>query len=320
MRVLAWLGHRAITALAAGAIAGLLLPQFAGYLRRILPELIFLFTALSFLTADWSSIVPPRGHRSLPCALIIWCNIVVPLIVGLALLVPILPNGLSQAIVLWTLSPPMTAAIIFAMILRLETSLTISVTTISIVIAPILGPTLYLCLAGSALKFDGLLIAGHICIFTITAMLVSYLSFRFVGSRRISRYAPQLKGCVVLILVAYSNALTSGISEEFSRTPWRVVAFLAAAFSMNVFVQAFTLCVFPRLDIKTRMTCALLAGNRNMSILCASFGPASTPDVMVFFAVSHIPTYTMPWLFRGLYRRSLEKMAVKTNIQATNTF
>ena len=305
MHLLAWLGHRAIAALAAGAIVGVLVPQLAAFLQRILPELIFLFTILSLLTVNRRSILPPRGEWPLPWVMIIWSIVATPLLVGLILLIPVFPSGLSQAIMIWAVSPPMTAAIIFAKMLELDTSLALSVSTTSIMIVPVSGPLLYFCLAERSVRFNSLLIAGHVCVFITIALLATYLFARLFGSRRISRIVPQLNGCAVLILVAYSNALTSGVSEAFSRSPWRVTVFLLVAFSANLIVQCLTFCIFFKFGVKCRMTCALLAGNRNMSILCANLGSALTPDLMLFFAISHIPTYTLPWLFRRVYTSTM---------------
>jgi hypothetical protein len=39
-----------------------------------------------------------------------------------------------------------------------------------------------------------------------------------------------------------------------------------------------------------------------MSVLCAGLGTAATAEIMLFFALSHVAVYTLPWLFGRCYR------------------
>jgi hypothetical protein len=310
MKILAWLGRHATAALALGAFVGLIIPPLAELLRGILPVLVFLFTAISLLKIDRGTFAPVWKNPVLPSLVIGWCLIGVPLFVGVVLRVLTLPKGLAQAIVIWAASPPMTAAIVFAVFLSLDISLATGVALISIFIVPLTGPVLCLALAGLPIGIDAPLLIGRVAAFIGAAAMAAYVVRRLVGQERLSKNSDGVNGVIILTLIAYAAALTAGVGKEFAVRPQRILLFTAAGFATNVLAQAITALLFAWFGVKRSITSSLLAGNRNMSILCAGLGAGATPEIMLFFAVSHVAVYTLPWLFRSFYRRVGERSSV----------
>ncbi|MBR1217827.1 hypothetical protein JQ557_07495 [Bradyrhizobium sp. U87765 SZCCT0131] len=307
MRILAWLGRHATAALALGVFVGLLIPPLAELLRGGLTVLVFLFTAVSLLKIDGATFAPVRSRPGLPCAIIVWCLVVVPLLAGGALRLLALPEGLSQAIVIWASSPPMTAAIVFAVLLGLDVPLATGVALISIFVVPLIGPALCLMLAGLPIGIDAPVLIARVGVFIGLAAGAAYVVRRLAGGERLQRHADALNGLIIVTLIAYAAALTAGLGDAFAARPGRILAFVAAGFVSNVAVQIVTAFAFLKFGATRSATAAMLAGNRNMSILCAGLGAAITPDIMLFFAVSHVAVYTLPWLLRGLYDRIGER-------------
>jgi BASS family bile acid:Na+ symporter len=302
MKILAWLGRHATAALALGAFVGLIMPSLAELLRGMLPVLVFLFTAISLLKIDRGTFVPLWKKPALPALVIGWCVILVPLLVGAVLQVAPLPKGLAQAIIIWAASPPMTAAIVFAVLLGLDTSLASGVALSSIFIVPLTGPLLCLALAGLPIGIDAPVLIGRVAAFIGAAAAAAFLVRRVVGHERLARNHDAVNGVIIVTLIAYAAALTAGVGAEFAMHPGRILLFTAAGFATNILVQLVTALLFVRFGVKLSVTSALLAGNRNMSVLCAGLGTAATAEIMLFFALSHVAVYTLPWLFGRCYR------------------
>lgn len=302
MKMLAWLGRHATAALALGAFVGLVMPSLAELLRGVLPLLVFLFTAISLLKIDRATFVPLWKNPVLPGLVIGWCMILVPLLAGAVLQVVPVPKGLAQAVIIWAASPPMTAAIVFAVLLGLDTSLATGVALSSIFIAPLTGPLLCLALAGLPIGIDAPVLIGRVAAFIGAAGVAAYLVRRLVGHERLARNHDGVNGVIIVTLIAYAAALTAGVGEEFAVHPGRILLFTAAGFATNILVQLVTALLFAWFGVKRSITSSLLAGNRNMSVLCAGLGSAATAEIMLFFAVSHLAVYTLPWLFGRCYR------------------
>lgn len=301
MKILAWLGRHATAALALGAFVGLIMPSLAELLRSVFPILVFLFTATSLLKIDRGTFGSLWKNPVLPALVIGWCVIVVPLLVGAVLQMLSLPKGLAQAIVIWAASPPMTAAIVFAVLLGLDTSLATGVALSSIFVVPLTGPLLCLALAGLPIGIDAPVLIGRVAAFIGAAAVAAYLVRRLVGQERLARNHDGVNGVIIVTLIAYAAALTAGVGEEFAAHPGRILLFTGAGFVTNILVQLVTALLFAWFGVKRSITSSLLAGNRNMSVLCAGLGSAATAEIMLFFALSHVAVYTLPWLLGRFY-------------------
>src|SRR5262247_2892298 len=124
MNILAWLGQRATAALAVGGVAGFAVPSAAEFLRGFLP--LFVFTAVSFLKVDPAAIAGSWQRSLLVALLLVWCLIASPLLVSLAFVILPLPEDLEQVAIIRAASPPLAAAIVFTIFLRLDVSLAVS--------------------------------------------------------------------------------------------------------------------------------------------------------------------------------------------------
>lgn len=301
MNILAWLGQRATGALAAGAILGLILPGPADLFLKLLPLLVFAFTVVSFLKVETAEIVRAWRRPLLPLLLSLWCLVVSPIILALVIRLLSVPEGLAQAIVLWAASPPMIAAAVFAVLLRLDGALAMGVTIVCMLIMPMTAPPLSLLLTGLSVNIDVMTLTMRVGAFMISAAIVAWAAQRLVGRSRLMRRTNELSGVSVLVLVAYGASLMPVVREEIAVDPARVLLFVAVAFVTNLAFQTVTGLLFFRFGRLHCATAGLLAGNRNMSVICANLGVAATSEVMLFFAAIHLPIYTLPWVLRRLY-------------------
>jgi BASS family bile acid:Na+ symporter len=301
MAGLAWIGRYATAALLGGVALGLAFPQLAELLNTALPEIVFVFVVVSLLKVDGNTLLYAWRTPLFPALLLAWCLVGLPILLAVVMSVMGLPASFSQALIVWAASPPMTSAIVFAMLLRLDVPLAVAGSILSLLIVPFTAPFLCAYLTDQTMQTGSLALVGQIAWFIGGAMLVAALIRRAVGKPRLMAHEDALSGLVILTLLPFAACLTVGIGAQFAANPWRIVQFVIAGFITNLAAQLATILLFYRFGKAGSITAGLLAGNRNMSVLCANLGPAMTADIGLFFAASHVAIYTLPWLLRGFY-------------------
>lgn len=302
MKMLAWLGRHATEALIAGAFIGLLLPDLAVVLQGWLSPLVFVFTAASFLKADVIAVARAAWRQPLlPSLLLLWSLVAVPIIAAGAIHLFHVPTGLAQALIVWAASPSMTAAIVFAALLGLDVALATTLSIIGMFVVPLTGPPLAMWLAGMSIGVDALTLTGRIAGFIGAALAVAWVLRGVVGRGALERRADEINGAIIVLLVLFGISLTGGVGQRIATDPGHVMEFVIVAFIANLAAQIASSLLFVWAGPRRSATAALLAGNRNMSVLCANLGMAATPDIMLFFATSHVPIYVLPWILRRVY-------------------
>jgi BASS family bile acid:Na+ symporter len=302
LRVLAWLGRHATEALVAGVFIGLILPHLAAVLQGWLSPLVFAFTAAAFLKADVQLVALAVWRRPLlPALLLIWLLVAVPVATAVIIHCLHVPVQLAQALIVWSASPSMTAAIVFAALLGLDVTLATSLSTLSIIAVPLTGPYLINWLADVATGMDVLAMMGRTAVFIGAALAVAWAVRRLAGQAALETRADELNGAIIILLVLFGISLMGGVSYRLMNEPGHIIEYVAAAFVANLVAQIASSILFAWAGSWRSATAALLTGNRNMSVLCANLGAASTPDIMLFFATSHVPIYLLPWILRKAY-------------------
>ncbi|MGC2082036.1 MAG: hypothetical protein WA702_01590 [Bradyrhizobium sp.] len=302
MRALAWLGRHATEALVAGVFIGLIFPHLAAVLQEWLSPLVLVFTAAAFLKADIQLVALAVWRRPLlPALLLIWLLVAVPVATAAIIHSLHVPVQLAQALIVWAASPSMTAAIVFAALLGLDVTLATSLATLSIIAVPLTGPYLINWLAGVAAGMNVLTMMGRTAAFIGAALAMAWAVRRLAGQVALEKRASELNGAIIILLVLFGISLMGGVSDRLMSDPGHIIKYVAAAFMANLAAQITSSILFARAGSWRSATAALLTGNRNMSVLCANLGAASTPDIMLFFAASHVPIYLLPWMLRKAY-------------------
>jgi BASS family bile acid:Na+ symporter len=315
VKVLAWLGRHATEALVAGVLIGLLLPDLAIVLQGWLSPLVFVFTTASFLKADAVAIARAMWRKPvLPSLLLLWSLVAVPTITAVAIHLLQVPTGLAQALIVWAASPSMTAAIVFAALLGLDVALAVTLSTISILVVPLTGPPLTMWLAGMSIGLDALTLTVRIAVFIGAALSIAWVLRSLAGRIILERRANELNGAIIILLVLFGISLTASVGHRILADSRRITEFVIAAFVANVLTQIASSLLFVWAGSRRSATAALLSGNRNMSVLCANLGAASTPDIMLFFATSHIPIYLLPWILRRVYGWASRQYAIEPDV------
>jgi hypothetical protein len=303
VNILQWIGRRATGALAVGSVLGLFIPGIQSWSRDALPLLIYIFTVASFLKVDAGSFSGIREHPVRVALLLGWCLVAVPLFVQALLSWSELPGNLHEAVVIWAVSPPMAAAIVFAILLRLDVALAVTASVVGMILLPITGSPISAVLADLSVELSPNVILARVALFIGSAALIAMAIRRVAGKRTIQRYSDEISGIVVFILVIYATSMISGVRDYIFAHPWQALGFVSLAAALNAGIQVLTVAVFWRCGPMFATTAGLVTGNKNMSVIYANLGSAVSPEIMLFFAAIHVPIYSFPWLFRSFYDR-----------------
>ena len=87
--------------------------------------------------------------------------------------------------------------------------------------------------------------------------------------------------------------------------PWRVLAYVGAAFAAHAVYPAIAVTVFAWTGRRDALTMGFLAGTRNMGLLLAVLPAGADPGLLLFIATVQFPIYIMPTLLRPIYGRLL---------------
>lgn len=303
LSVLARLGRHGTWFLAGGLFIGLLLPPLAALLRPLLPALIFVLTAATFLSIDWAALAVHARRPGLLALQLAWGLAATPVIVALAARLLGLPSGLTQGLVLWAASPPLISVPAIALLLGLDGALALLAMVASTFVMPLTLPPLVLGLIGLDLGLSVPALMLRLAIFIGGAALLAALLRRVCGVAWLRQHSLELSGLSVLILLLFAIAIMDGVTARLLSEPRAVLLYAAVALGASVALQALSLLVFSRLARIPALTIGLVGGNKNMAIVWANLAGAASPELSLFFATVQLPIYVLPALLKPVYRR-----------------
>jgi bile acid:Na+ symporter, BASS family len=303
LTLLARLGRHGTWFLAGGLFIGLLLPPLAALLRPLLPALIFVLTAATFLSIDWAALAVHARRPAVLALQLAWGLVATPVIVALAARLLGLPAGLTQGLVLWAASPPLISVPAIALLLGLDGALALLAMVASTFVMPLTLPPLVLGLIGLALGLSIPALMLRLAIFIGGAAFLAALLRRFCGVPWLRWHTLELSGLSVLILLLFAIAIMDGVTARLLSEPRAVLLYAAVALGASVALQALSFLVFFRLARLPALTVGLVGGNKNMAIIWANLAGAASPELSLFFATVQLPIYVLPALLKPVYRR-----------------
>jgi BASS family bile acid:Na+ symporter len=134
--------------------------------------------------------------------------------------------------------------------------------------------------------------------------LLAWAIRRLAGEARMDAHKTTLEGIGVALMILFAVAVMDGVAALAFADPGRLAAFVAAAFALNLALQAATAGLFWRLGAGTAATLAIVAGFRNNGLLLAILPPPVPPEIALFVAAAQFPIYIVPSLAWPLYARA----------------
>jgi hypothetical protein len=302
---LAYFDRHGTRLLASGLLIGLVLQPVAHAIRPLLPALVFLLTAATFLRIGWPQVIA-HARRPLRIAMLAaWALVVSPMLMAAVVQMLGLPGGLAQALVLWAASPPLMSLPAIAVLLGLDGALALLVMLAATFLMPLSAPPLLLGLMGLDLGVGIASLMARLAMFVGGAAAVAGLLRWRLGRDRLARHATEISGINVLLLVLFAVAVMDGMAPRIIDEPLMVLGYCACAIGASLGMQGVSFLSFAWLGRSSALTVGLIGGNKNMALVWASISAAasSAPDLMLFFACAQLPIYLLPAALAPIYRR-----------------
>ncbi len=243
-RSLAALGRHGPALLVLGILIGLALPGLAALLHPLLAALVFCLAVATMIRIDWPEVA---AHIAKPwrLALVLGWGLVASPMIGAALVMRLgLPEGLAQAIVIWSASPAMISAPALAFLLGLDASLALIVMVGGALLMPLTLPPLALGLLGVSLPIGIAALMLRLGLFIGGALTVAAVLRRLAGASRIEALANEINGLNVLILMIFAVGIMDGVRDIAAARPSELLIYAVAAFSASLSQQLLGTIVF----------------------------------------------------------------------------
>jgi len=302
---LALLNRHARPILAGGIFAGLLLPDLAALLRPLVEAAVVTSLSLTLLRIDWPTVAacvkrPLRAGAGLG-----WMLLGAPVLTLVMVTALGLPPGLSVALVFAAAAPPVTASPAFALLLGLDAALALVLLVAGTALLPLtLGPVAFWLLDLELSMGLGPFLL-RVALYIALPFLISAAARRFVPREWLDARATSINGLIVLALVVFAVAIMDGVTARLLSDPWTVAGFAAAAFTLNLVLQAIGATAFFWLGWQGALTVGLASGYRNMAIMLVLTAGMAGPDMWLYVAIAQFPIFILPMLTNPLYRRLL---------------
>jgi hypothetical protein len=308
-RLLVALGRHGPSLLSLGILIGLALPGPAALLHPLLAPLVFCLAVATMIRIDWPAVAAHIAKPWRVALALAWGLGASPVITDVVAMHLGLPEGLAQAIVIWSAAPAMISAPALAFLLGLDGSLALIVMVGGALLMPLTLPPLALGLLGVALPLGIAALMLRLSLFIGGALAVAALLRRLAGARQIDKFSREINGLNVLILMIFAVGIMDGVRDIAADRPSELLAYAIAAFAASLGQQFVGTIVFLWCGRIPAMTIGMSYGNRNLASVWASLGPFATPELTLFLITLQLPIYILPVVLQPLYRRLAAQQA-----------
>lgn len=312
IRLVDFIGRYATKFLFGGVLVGLLIPPLAALLRPGLVVFLLLPLTLALMRLDWSAFHAYTRRPLLIAMAVAFLLLACPLLVFAVLLPLGLPQPLLEAIVLMAAAPPITGTVAIALILGLDAALAVIVMVLATALVPFTLPPLALLLLDIEVQMSLIEFMGRLALMVGFAFGVALLARWRLPPGWLQENKRLLDGGSVIALVLFAIAIMDGVTAKLLAQPGYVILATAAAFIVNIALQATGYVVGRsvfRLGIPAAITLGVLAGNCNMGLVMVALADRAVFDMVVFFAMGQLPMYMLPGLLEPVYRRMMRPPA-----------
>ncbi|KZL21299.1 hypothetical protein PsAD2_00590 [Pseudovibrio axinellae] len=262
---------------------------------------IFILLTLSFVRVDNVTIVN-QLKRPLPAvAAVLWQMLVLPalaisacLMLGLDQIDP----GVLTALFMVTAAPPVMSTPIFIWMFGLNGALALTISTLSLMIAPFSTALFAYLLLPETLQVDPISLAANLAVFLVGSAGLGRFINVILGAKHIAAATDHINGINCIVLFLFAIAAMDGVAEFTASEPLRAVQLFISVFAIAALQFLVTFLIFSSADRKTAFITAYGAGSRNLGLMVAALGGTIPEIAWLFFAFAQFPIYLLPWILR----------------------
>jgi BASS family bile acid:Na+ symporter len=301
---LAWLGRRGTSAVAVSILLGIALPPLGALIRPYFAETVFALLCLAFLRVDPSALRAQLRRPGLLGTAAVWTMLVVPILLGLALVTTGLLDSpaLLLALMLNAVAPPIFASPALAALMGLNAAVTLALLLVCMAVTPFVAPALVDAFAGSAVTFSPLALGVRLVLMLSGAACVAIAVRAIAGQAWVERQADRIDGLNVIWLFGFAVALMGDVLTNTLNNPLLVAGLLALSAAMTFGLSGLTALLFWPAGARSALPIAHAVGSRNMGLMLAAAAGQVPEVVWLYIALAQIPIYALPLVGKPLVR------------------
>ena len=299
-----WVARHARHCLVLGLLAGLVLPQLAGFMRPWLPEMVAALLFLTALRIGYRAAMGSLSNLSQTVLLVLALQVAVPLCIALAVRgLGADATPLAMVLILALSAPSISGSPNFSILLGQDPAAAMRLLTIGTALFPFtVVPILWLVPAMGSVSAILDVALGLLAVIALSVGLGFVVRAKVLpspGPAAIGALDGLSAIALAVIVVGLMSALGPAMRSDFTG----FLYWLAVAFALNFGAQMVGLLVFGRLGAGAAAgPAALVAGNRNIALFLVALPPETTAPLMIFIGCYQLPMYLTPILLRRVYR------------------
>ena len=303
MRLLHYLGQRAVLVMALGVFIGLALPDLAALAKPLLAPTVLVMLTLAMTKTDARSLGGTSRRAGTHLIALFWLLVATPCLMHAALAVIEVPATLAIPMLIWSGSPPLVTVPIIALIIGLDAAAALFLMVVSTFTFPFILPGLLFWLIGIEVDMGAGALTLKLALMIAGCALVATIIRGKLGAETLREKAATFDGIAVLLMLVFAVAVMDGVRDWLITDPATFMIYVGAAFASSLSLQLVSGLAFFWTDRQTQLSIALSSGNRNMALFMAAAGSTLGPEAFLFFAVAQFPIYILPMILKPIYKK-----------------
>lgn len=285
--------------LAAGLLAGALLPDVARLLRPWLGEMVAVLLLLNAMRIGAREAFGGTDALLRMGGVVVVYQLVLPLLAfGLFTLTGVLSHPFALAVVLMLAAPAVTGSLNFTILSGHDPAPAMRLLVMGTALFPLtVLPVLWL--------LPQLGDAGPAALRLIATILCAVgLGFALRWVVRVDEIRKgQIDGLSTLLLMVVVVGLMAGVGPLLTEDPWRLGLWVLGVIAVNLGLQIIALLGLTRANIRAAVPLSIIAGNRNIALFFVALSDEVTAPLLIFIGCYQIPMYLTPILMKPLHAR-----------------
>lgn len=302
-RFLAFSARQGSRLLAAGIVAGLLIPPLSDAFYPTVAANVMLNTTLIILRIDFRAGLAHLRRPGRLALMLAWMLLGAPLLARLVVGALPLDPGIAAGAVASMTGCGVISGAALARLGGLDAELTLVLTMITTLILPLTAPPIALGLAGVDLSLTLSAMASRLAVVIGIPVLAAVVLFVVLGRRRIRAHATSLDGAIIWLIALYGVAVMHGVGARFLADPRWIVEALAVVYATSFGFNLLGALLFSWMGARQALAFGLLAGNRNNALYLAVLPATANPGIAMYFGITQFALNFTPMLLMPLYRR-----------------
>lgn len=308
-RFLVFSGRQGTRLLAAGIVAGLVIPPLSDALYPTLAANVMFNTTLIILRIDFRAGLAHLRHPGRLALMLGWMLLACPLIARLIVAPLPLDPGIAAGAVASMSGCGVIAGAALARLGGLDSELALVLTMITTLLLPLTAPPIALGLAGVDLSLTLSAMASRLAVVVGIPILGALVLFGVLGRRRIRAHGPSLDGAIIWMITLYATAVMHGVTARFLADPGWIAEALGVAFATSFGFNLLSALAFSWMGARQALAFGLVGGNRNLALYLAVLPATADPRIAMYFGLTQFPLNFTPLLLMPLYRRLVPRKA-----------